>query len=140
MTSPVPEPEAKIVQEAFLGDHQDIASSSGMTLEPLTSRPVDTIGLVMVLLLSMIVLQLTAKVADIEDVSFGPIIGLNKRLVQLIVYQFFTYIDTFLPVMLQDLEAFEGIMMELKGQVCSIRCFDDAFTNKLIQLIDRLRV
>lgn len=44
-----------------------------------------------------------------------------------------------MSIMLQDIEAFEGIMMVLKGQVGSIRGFNDALVDKLKQLIYRLQ-
>lgn len=55
MVSPIIESEVESEKETFLSDHQGITSPSGTVLEPLTSGPAGTIGLVMVLLFSVLV-------------------------------------------------------------------------------------
>lgn len=64
-----------------------------------------------------------------EDTSLEPITSLHVALVQVLVDQFFFYMSSVLPMLLQDIEASEAIMMALDGQVNSIRKFDAALAD-----------
>lgn len=70
-----------------------------MVIGPSTSCSADTLGLVSTLVFSMIVPQLTTKVAD-EDTSPRPITGAHAILVQMLVDQFVFYMGTILPIFL----------------------------------------
>lgn len=96
------EPGVEIIKETLLDDPKDLTSFSGTALGPSTSGPIDTTELPTVPFLLVIILQLAIEATDLEDISFGPITDNNAKLVQLMVDQFFTFIGTFLPIVLQD--------------------------------------
>lgn len=77
----------------------NITSSSSTVLELLTSGFVEIPTQVMIPILSVIVLQLAAEVAE-EDISLGQIAGPHEVIVQVLLDQFFTYIKIVLPMFL----------------------------------------
>lgn len=118
------------MQETSPSRPQDITSSSGTVLEPLTSGSTDVPGLVMIPILSVIISQLATEVTD-EDTSLEPITGPHAMLVQVMVDQFFLYMGSVLLAVLQDTSAQEAVMTDFEGLVNSIRHFDSALVKRL---------
>lgn len=100
---------------------EDIASSSGATLEPSHSGSADILRLTGVPILSVAAAAITN-----EDISIGPITSPRASLVQPMVNQFLVYLSIVVPILLQDTRASEAIMIALESQVSSIRHFDVA--------------
>lgn len=86
---------------------------SDTVLDLLTSHSSKISGLVMVLIFSVIAPQLATKVTD-EDISLGPFTSPYAVVVQALLDHLFNYINTVLPLLLQDIDTFEAIMIRVK--------------------------